>query len=123
MLNALVPFLIIVLVALAGMVGKFGFDISRYVRNYLMAKLGEFNYSFFRKIVQDTVLALMQHPAYKDLMNEEKKQLAITLIVQKLNDYGLPFTVDEVDNMVEAVIAEIKKTYLSSNVLETAGPV
>ena len=41
--------------------------------SYVAAKMGTDNYVFFRRIAKDVVLALMQHPAYKDLTGPEKK--------------------------------------------------
>ncbi|MCX6064635.1 MAG: phage holin, LLH family [Chloroflexi bacterium] len=76
---------------------------------YLSAKIGASDYVFFRNIAKDVVLALMQHPAYKDLTGPEKKSLAILKITEYINKAGFNFTKDHIEEIIEAVYAEIKK--------------
>jgi hypothetical protein len=55
------------------------------------------------------VKTLQQSPAYEAFAPEKKKEFAMIWVSEQLADYGLEFTLEEIDRLIEEAVATAKE--------------
>ena len=98
-----------VALAMAGILGWLLMVVSRNVTNYLNLRFTAQEIAIAKETALMVVSTLAQSPAYEFLAPEKKKENAIVWMSQTLRKYGLVFTPEEIDRLIEEAVLIIKE--------------
>jgi len=95
-------------------------NVSKNINIFLEAKIGNENFTWLKNTVETVVKMLMQSPIYRDIAGPEKKQMAIAKIREYLSLAGIDATLQQIDDLIEACLAEYKKAQIAPMILGEA---
>lgn len=81
---------------------------------WLKAKMGNEQYTFARDFVTSVVRSLEQQ-GYLNLDGAGKKERAVVLVTQKLQEMGIPVSADVIDMMIEEAV-QVMNAELGTNI-------
>lgn len=93
--------LIIVLLVAAGWGGK---ALLKIAETFLKNKIGAQNFEMLKNFATIAVRAIEQSPEFKELVGQDKKSIAITMIFDFAQSNNLPVSIDLVECLVEAAV-------------------
>ena len=98
----------LVFLALAAVLATLLVFVTNRFNTYLALKFTAEQISIAKETALMVVSTLAQSPAYEYLRPEQKKESAIVWLSQKLEGFGLYFTEDEIDQLIEEAVLFIK---------------
>jgi hypothetical protein len=98
----------LVALAMAGVLGWVLMGISRNVKSYLALRFTAEELAIAKETALMVVSTLKQSPAFEYIQPEKKKELAIIWLIQAFKKYGLQFTAEEIDYLIEEAVSIIK---------------
>jgi len=78
---------------------------------YLVKKMGLEGYEAAKDFAEQQVRALMQSPAWKDLANPEKKEMALNAVAKWCEDHNVALTFEQMDDLIEAAVQRVKAEF------------
>ena len=95
--------------AAAGVLGWILMMMSNNIKSYLALKFTTEELVLAKETALMVVSTLKQSPAYEYIQPEKKKELAIVWLIQAFKKYGLQFTLEEIDHLIEEAVSIIKE--------------
>lgn len=99
----------LVFLAIAGGLGWLLLNMSRHITAYLSLKFSAEELGIAKETALMVVSTLKQSPAYEYLEPEKKKEIAMVWISQTLENYGLQFSPEDIDRLIEEAVLLIKE--------------
>ena len=103
------PIFRLAVLAIAGGIGWLMFILKEYIKAYLEMKFTSEGLAIAKETALMVVSTLQQSPAYEYLNPVKKKEIAIVWVSQKLEDYDLNFSEEDIDRLIEEAVLIIKE--------------
>jgi len=98
----------LVMLAIAGGIGLLLAYLSRSLTAYLAVRFSAQQLFIAKETALMVVSTLKQSPAYEYLDTDKKKEIAMVWMSQRLAVYGLDFTPEDIDRLIEEAVLIIK---------------
>jgi len=107
-LETVVRFIALALVAGLGLLF---FGLARNITSYLSLRFTAQEIEIAKETTMMVVSTLKQSPLYENLNPEKKKELAVIWLVEQFHNYGLTFSVEDIDKLIEEAVSIIKEAH------------